>query len=52
MVLDLPTLKVCNMLDDYGDDPRDLYPAKFAGKPQHVRSSVNIMHVPTSRKPR
>ncbi|XP_052722236.1 uncharacterized protein LOC128193062 isoform X9 [Crassostrea angulata] len=48
---DLPTLKVCNMLDDYGDDPRDLYPAKFAGKPQHVRSSVNIMHVPKSRKP-
>ncbi|XP_048776677.2 uncharacterized protein LOC125680918 isoform X4 [Ostrea edulis] len=40
---DLPTLKVCNMLEDYGDDPKDLYPIKFAGKPQHERSKVNIL---------
>ncbi|XP_022325179.2 uncharacterized protein LOC111125543 isoform X10 [Crassostrea virginica] len=47
---DLPTLKVCNMLEDYGDDPRDLYPMKFAGKPQHERSGVNILPIPKSSK--
>ncbi|KAL4218691.1 hypothetical protein ACF0H5_021279 [Mactra antiquata] len=35
--LDLPTLKVCNMLDDYGEDSRDLFPSKFGGKPAHER---------------
>ncbi|XP_052221195.1 uncharacterized protein LOC127837841 isoform X3 [Dreissena polymorpha] len=35
--LDLPTLKVCNMLEDYGDDSRDLFPARFGGKPAHER---------------
>ena len=52
MIVDLPTLKVCNMLEDYGDDPRDLYPMKFAGKPQHERSGVNILPIPKSSKSR
>ncbi|XP_062621724.1 uncharacterized protein LOC134283288 isoform X3 [Saccostrea cucullata] len=47
---DLPTLKVCNMLEEYGDDPRDLFPVKFAGKPQHERSNLNKLPGPKSSK--
>ena len=37
---DLPTLKVYNMLGDYGESNKDLYPAKYGGKPQHERSVI------------
>lgn len=50
MVLDLFIFKVCNMLDDYGDDFRDFYLVKFVGKFQYVRFSVNIMYVFKLRK--
>lgn len=40
------------MLEDYGDDPKDLYPIKFAGKPQHERSKVNILPRNKSSKSR
>ncbi|XP_076093014.1 uncharacterized protein LOC143064229 isoform X4 [Mytilus galloprovincialis] len=36
---DLPTVKVYNMLGEYGDDEKDLYPAKHYGKPAHTRKS-------------
>ncbi|XP_052789596.1 uncharacterized protein LOC128224033 isoform X4 [Mya arenaria] len=38
--LDLPTMKVYNMLGDYGNDNRDLYPAQFSGKPAHERQDM------------
>ncbi|XP_045192778.2 uncharacterized protein LOC123549036 isoform X5 [Mercenaria mercenaria] len=38
--LDLPTLKVCNMLDDYGEDKRDLFPSRYGGKPAHDRNEL------------
>lgn len=36
---DLPTVKVYNMLGEYGDDEKDLYPAKYYGKAAHTRKS-------------
>ena len=42
MFLDLPTVKVWNMLDDYGVDSGDKYPAKYGGKPQHERSNLML----------
>ena len=38
-ISDLPTVKVCNMLEDYGEDPLDRFPAKYDGKPEHVRNN-------------
>ena len=35
-------MKVWNLLDDYGEDPNDKYPAKYAGKPQHERSNLML----------
>ena len=40
--IDLPTVKVWNMLDDYGEDTNDKYPAKYAGKAQHERSNLML----------
>lgn len=34
---DLPTVKVYNMLEDYGDDEGDLFPTKHKGKAAHHR---------------
>ena len=39
IVLDLPTVKVYNMLEEYGDDTRDLYPSKHMGKAAHHRKT-------------
>ena len=35
----LPTQAVINLLDDYGEDAKDKYPAKYGGKPAHVRDT-------------
>lgn len=44
VIVDLPTLKVYDMLGDYGDDNRDLYPSKYHGKAAHNRkSSITMM---------
>ena len=34
----LPTQKVVNLLEGYGDDPRDRYPNKWGGRPLHERA--------------
>ena len=49
LLTDLPSVKVLNMMDDYGDDPRDRYPARFAGKPQHERSNLMLTDPRTNR---
>ena len=33
----LPTQKVLNLLDEYGESPSDLYPSKYRGLPAHLR---------------
>ncbi|KAL3871979.1 hypothetical protein ACJMK2_039950 [Sinanodonta woodiana] len=45
--LDLPTVKMYNMLEDYGESESDKYPAKHGGKPLHERSST----IPDLNKP-
>ncbi|XP_076455185.1 uncharacterized protein LOC143289868 isoform X3 [Babylonia areolata] len=35
----LPTMSYYNMLDDYGESPKDRYPARFGGRAPHERSS-------------
>ncbi|KAK3586434.1 hypothetical protein CHS0354_030688 [Potamilus streckersoni] len=45
--LDLPTVKMYNMLEDYGESESDKYPAKHGGKPLHERISM----VPDLNKP-
>ncbi|KAK3087440.1 hypothetical protein FSP39_005965 [Pinctada imbricata] len=47
---DLPTVKICNMLEEYGDDPSDRFPTKYDGKPKHSRkASVASRKVNNSR---
>ena len=36
----LPTQKICNLLSDYGEDPRDLYPYYLGGKPSYKRANT------------
>ncbi|ELU10160.1 hypothetical protein CAPTEDRAFT_219503 [Capitella teleta] len=36
----LPTQKVVNLLDDYGEDPYDRYPSKYYGRPRHQRTKT------------
>ena len=35
----LATLKVQNMLDDYGESPKDLYPSRHKGLPAHKQDT-------------
>ncbi|XP_060069780.1 apoptotic chromatin condensation inducer in the nucleus-like [Ylistrum balloti] len=36
---DLPTVKVCNMLADYGEDSRDHYPMYHTNQPNNMRAT-------------
>ncbi|XP_021376160.1 uncharacterized protein LOC110464964 isoform X3 [Mizuhopecten yessoensis] len=36
---DLPTVKVCNMLSDYGEDTRDHYPMHHTNQPSNTRAT-------------
>ena len=39
LIPDLPTVKVFNMLDEYGEDPADKFPTKYSGRPRHQQRS-------------
>ena len=38
----LPTQKVVNLLEDYGHDSRDRYPAHLSGRPAHDRTGPSV----------
>lgn len=40
--LGLPTQKVVNLLEDYGDDPSDRYPSRWGGRAVHERASSMV----------
>ncbi|XP_071096278.1 uncharacterized protein [Haliotis cracherodii] len=46
--LELPTQAIYNILEDFGDDPRDRFPAKCSGRPAHERVTSSLPALPTS----
>ncbi|XP_046570580.1 LOW QUALITY PROTEIN: flocculation protein FLO11-like [Haliotis rubra] len=46
--LELPTQTVYNILEDFGDDPRDRFPAKYSGQQAHERVTSSLPSLPKS----
>lgn len=45
---ELPTQNIVNLLADYGDDPRDRYPAKYNGLPDNKRERFKTVSAQTT----
>ncbi|XP_067660842.1 serine/arginine repetitive matrix protein 1-like isoform X2 [Haliotis asinina] len=46
--LELPTQTIYNILEDFGDDPRDRFPAKYSGRQAHERVTSSLPSLPKS----